>query len=140
MFYLITGLGINEDGFIRGLVTTSNRNFFQLLINMLLIAVATNNIEYPSGVTQSYDNSQRVSVGGKLLDLQTAVTHNVQTFVKYYKQMWPDTKYERLLPKDPLDNVPMLLKKTFPVIDKYHCTSKKNVYRWIGRIGHASLT
>ena len=83
-------------------------------------------------MTQSYDNSQRVSVGGKFLDLQMAVTHNVQTFVKYYKKTWLDTKYERLLQKDPLDNAPMLLDKTFCLVASTIVLTKKMVYRWIG--------
>ena len=64
----------------------SNQKFFQIILNVLSIAVATNNIEYPSvRVTQSYNNKKRVFVGGKLLDLQGDVTHNVKKFVRYYK-------------------------------------------------------
>ena len=73
--------GDNVKSFTRGVATMSNNTFLQLFPNVLLIAVAANNIEYPSvKFPQSYDNSQRVFVGGKFLDLQTAVMHNVKKF------------------------------------------------------------
>ena len=79
--------GSSVASFTKGVTTTTNRKFFKLLINRLSIALATNNVQYPSvATTKKYDNSQRVSVGGKLLDLEEAVRHNVETIVKYYKK------------------------------------------------------
>ena len=103
----------------------SNRKFYQLLLNVLSIAVATNNIQYPSvKVTKSYNTKQRVYFGSKVLGLQGAVKHNVKIKLSYYKATWPKTKYDLLLGDHPFEKVPMKLAKTFTVISKYHTTYK----------------
>ena len=62
-----------------------------------------------------------------MLDLQGAVRKNIKTFVSYYKETWPDTKYDLLLlGDDPLETVPMELSQTFTVMSKYHTTYKKH--------------
>ena len=117
--------GSYAASFTKGVTTTTNRNFFKLLINLLSIALATNNVQYPSvAITKKCDNLQRVYVAGKLLNVEKAVRHNVRTIVKYYQKKWPVNKIERLLPKDPLAKVPMLMEKTFQIIEKYHTTYK----------------
>ena len=121
---------------LKRVCTVSNQKFYQLLLNVLSIAVATNNIQYPSvKVTKSYNNKQHVYFGSKVLDLQGAVKQNVKTFLKYYKEKWSETKYDLLLGPNPLNNVPMTLAKTFTVIAKYHTTYKKHgiSMSWIDR-------
>ena len=93
----------------------SNRKFYQLLLNVLSIAVATNNIQYLSiNVTKSYHKKQRVYFGSKVIDLQGAMKHNVQAFVRYYKETWPETKYDLLLGDHPLEKVPIKLARRLP--------------------------
>ena len=93
----------------------SNRKFYQLLLNILSIAVVTNNIQYPSvKVTKLYNNKQRVYFGSKVLDVQGAVKHNVKTFLRYYKETWPETKYDLLLGDHPLEKVPIKLARRLP--------------------------
>ena len=107
-----------------------------LSVDVLSIAVATNNIQYPSvKVTKSYNNKQRVYFGSKVLDLQGAVKQNVKTFLKYYKEKWSESKYDLLLGPNPPHNVPMTLAKTFTVIAKYHTTYKNHgiLMSWIDR-------
>ena len=128
--------------FTKRVTTTTDRNFFKLLINLLSIGVATNNVQYPSvGITKKFNNMQRVSVGGKLIDLEKAVKHNVRTIVKFYQKKWPANKLERLLPNDPLVNVSMMMEKTFQIIGKYHTTYKKNGMScgWVDRESHCDM-
>ena len=142
VFYLHIVLGISVRTFTKGVTTTTNRNFFKLLINLLSIGVATNNVQYPSvGITKKFNNMQRVSVGGKLIDLEKAVKHNVRTIVKFYQKKWPANKLERLLPNDPLVNVSMMMEKTFQIIGKYHTTYKKNGMScgWVDRDSHCDM-
>ena len=100
--------------------------FLKLLLNVLSIATATNNIAFPSiGVTKSFDNKQRVMVDGVLLDLQDAATHNTQYFLNYCVETWPKTKVFSLLGDESAKKVPMTLAKTFMTIGKFATTLKK---------------
>ena len=102
----------------------------QLLLNILSIATATNNIEFPSaGVTKSYNNKHRVLFDGVLLGLQDTATHNVKYFKKYYAEKWPESKVTLLLGKDQPNNVPMDFSQTFVTIGKYNTTYKKKESR-----------
>ena len=85
VLHMIMASGQGVPCFVRRVATISNGKFLQLLLNVLSIATATNNIEFPSaGVTKSYNNKQRVLLDGGFMDLQDATTHNVKCFVKYY--------------------------------------------------------
>ena len=75
------------QNFKPGAVTMSNRKFSKMSLNLVAICLATNNREHPSiKMTQTYDTTQRVQVGDKILDLQEAVQHNVQIMVTYLKK------------------------------------------------------
>ena len=91
--HMIMASGHNVKCFERRVAMQSNGKFFQLLLNVLSVATLANNIEYPSvGVTKSYNNKQRVFVGGQLIDLQGTMMHNIKTVVTYYKEIWLESK------------------------------------------------
>ena len=60
---------------------------------MVGACLATNNRNHPSvGMTKTYDNTQRVKVEDKYLNLEDAVEHNIKIMLMYLKKSGPGTR------------------------------------------------
>ena len=66
-----------------------------------------------------------MEVGGKLLNLEEAVAHNVATVLTYLNTKWTGKKLERLLGKNAIMNVPTTLAVIFTLMSKWASTYHK---------------